>query len=192
MAVRRVQLRRGTTNDHTAGAGFTGAVGEITVDTTTKSVRVHDGATAGGLDLMRADMSNNLAVVGNINFTNDNHTIGGDINGNTLTIGQAGTAVSIPGTLTVTNYITENDLLIQDKVIVLADGTEGAANSTDSIGLLFTRTLAGGGGAQNPALLFWDEANDRFSLATASVTENDADWSADGDYGTSCQTSNGL
>lgn len=177
MAVRRVQLRRGTTAQNNA---FRGVEGEITVDTETKSIRVHDGNNNAGFDLMRADMSNNLAVVGNINFTDDDHTIGGAIDGNTLTLGQVNTAISIPGTLTVANYVTENDLLIQDKVIVIADGTEGAANSTDSIGLLFTRTTdgPGPGAAQNPALFYWDEATDRFRIETNNVTEEDADWSA--------------
>lgn len=41
----QVQLRRGTTAENNA---FTGAVGEVTVDTTTNSLRVHDGSTAGG------------------------------------------------------------------------------------------------------------------------------------------------
>ncbi|WP_375414616.1 hypothetical protein [uncultured Bradyrhizobium sp.] len=41
----QVKRRRGTTSQHTA---FTGADGEITIDTTTHSVVVHDGATAGG------------------------------------------------------------------------------------------------------------------------------------------------
>ena len=59
MAVRQVQLRRGTTANHTNGDGFKGAVGELTVDTTTNSVRVHDSVEAGGFDLMRADLSNN-------------------------------------------------------------------------------------------------------------------------------------
>ena len=43
-----LQLRRGTTAEHSS---FTGAVGEITVDTTKDSVVVHDGATAGGIPL---------------------------------------------------------------------------------------------------------------------------------------------
>ena len=43
-----LQLRRGTTSEHST---FTGAVGEITVDTTKDSVVVHDGATAGGVPL---------------------------------------------------------------------------------------------------------------------------------------------
>ena len=173
MAVRRVQLRRGTTAENTA---FTGAVGEITIDTDNKSIRVHDNDQAGGFDLMRADMSNNSAIATDINFTNANRKIGEAMDGKTLTLGQASTAISIPGTLTVANYVTENDLLIQDKVIVIADGTEGAANSTDSIGLIFTRTLAGGGGAQNPALFYWDEATDRFRIETNNVTEANANW----------------
>ena len=187
MAVRRVQLRRGSTNDHTQGDGFTGAVGEITVDTTTKSIRVHDGAQSGGFDLMRADMSNNLAVTGNINFTDDAHVIGGDINTNAndggdathiLDLGGANTTIRVRGTLSVANQTTENDLLIQDKVIVIADGTEGLANSTDSIGILFTRTTdgAGPGAAQNPALFYWDESTDRFRIETNNVTEANADW----------------
>lgn len=42
----QVQLRRGTTSDHSA---FTGALGEVTYDTTVKSLRVHDGSTVSGL-----------------------------------------------------------------------------------------------------------------------------------------------
>ena len=45
---KQVKLRRGTTAQH---ASFTGAAGEITVDTTKKTVVVHDGATAGGFPL---------------------------------------------------------------------------------------------------------------------------------------------
>lgn len=52
MAGTQVQLRRGTTAEH---ATFTGAVGEVTVDTTKKVAVVHDGSTAGGFPLARAD-----------------------------------------------------------------------------------------------------------------------------------------
>lgn len=55
MANKRVQFRRGTTADHSS---FTGASGEITVDTTNNSIRVHDNSTAGGIESARADMSN--------------------------------------------------------------------------------------------------------------------------------------
>lgn len=41
----QLQLRRGTTTEHNT---FTGAVGEVTVDTDKKTVVVHDGTTVGG------------------------------------------------------------------------------------------------------------------------------------------------
>ncbi len=52
---KRVQRRRGTTAEHST---FTGAVGEVTVDTTKDIVVVHDGATAGGIPSAREDLSN--------------------------------------------------------------------------------------------------------------------------------------
>ena len=41
----QVQFRRGTTTQNNA---FTGAIGEITYDTEVKTLRLHDGSTAGG------------------------------------------------------------------------------------------------------------------------------------------------
>lgn len=45
-----LQLRRGTTSQHST---FTGANGEVTVDTTKKTAVVHDGVTAGGTPLAK-------------------------------------------------------------------------------------------------------------------------------------------
>jgi hypothetical protein len=42
---KKLQLRGGSTSDH---GSFTGAVREVTVDTDLKTLRVHDGSTAGG------------------------------------------------------------------------------------------------------------------------------------------------
>lgn len=47
---RQIQFRRGTATEH---ENFIGAMGEITVDTTNKTLRVHDGVTAGGTMLAR-------------------------------------------------------------------------------------------------------------------------------------------
>ena len=52
---KRVQRRRGTTTEHNS---FTGAEGEITVDTTIDTLVVHDGSTPGGHPLGKADGSN--------------------------------------------------------------------------------------------------------------------------------------
>ena len=49
---KQVRFRRGTTAQH---ASFTGAEAEITVDTTKNVVVTHDGATAGGIPLLRED-----------------------------------------------------------------------------------------------------------------------------------------
>lgn len=51
----RVRLRRGTSEQH---ASFTGAGAEITVDTTNNSIRVHDGTTAGGHELLKTTLAN--------------------------------------------------------------------------------------------------------------------------------------
>ena len=45
---KQIQVRRGTTN---ANDLFVGAEGEITMDTTTKGVRIHDGTTVGGFKI---------------------------------------------------------------------------------------------------------------------------------------------
>lgn len=55
---RQIQFRRGTADEH---KNFTGAEGEITVDLTNKTLRVHDGVTAGGTMLAKkSDTSNFL------------------------------------------------------------------------------------------------------------------------------------
>ena len=51
----RIKLRRGTETEHQS---FTGAEGEITVNTTNYSVRVHDGTTQGGKELLFTDLGN--------------------------------------------------------------------------------------------------------------------------------------
>ena len=56
---RQIQIRRGTAAENDA---FTGAIGEVTMDTTNKTLRVHDGTTTGGTVLAKQteipDLSN--------------------------------------------------------------------------------------------------------------------------------------
>lgn len=47
----QLQLRRGTTAENDV---FTGAVGELTMDTDTNGIRIHDGTTVGGFDVPTA------------------------------------------------------------------------------------------------------------------------------------------
>ena len=64
-----VQFRRGTTAQNNS---FTGAVGELSINTTNNSIRVHDGSTAGGTELMLASAGN---ISGNIPIGNVSGTI---------------------------------------------------------------------------------------------------------------------
>ena len=56
----QLQLRGGTTTEHNS---FTGALREVTVDTTKKTLVVHDGASAGGTALMKESGSNAAASI---------------------------------------------------------------------------------------------------------------------------------
>lgn len=58
----QLQLRRGNTTQH---ASFTGAIGEVTFDTSNNTIRAHDGNTAGGFELAtKADLAN--VSIGNV------------------------------------------------------------------------------------------------------------------------------
>jgi hypothetical protein len=57
MAAFALQLRRGTTAQHTT---FTGLEGEITIDTTKDTIVVHDGSTVGGFPLAKSTDTSGL------------------------------------------------------------------------------------------------------------------------------------
>jgi hypothetical protein len=115
----QLQVRRGTAAQHTT---FTGAAGELTLDTTNQSLHIHDGSSAGGHETARANLSNvisgsNLAL-GAGGFTgatlglSGNATVGGTlgVTGNTTIGGTLGVTgnTTISGSLTVTGNITLN------------------------------------------------------------------------------------
>ena len=62
---KQLQLRKGTATEHNT---FTGANGEVTVDTTNKTLRVHDGVTAGGTPLLNASVDSTTTVKGVTRF----------------------------------------------------------------------------------------------------------------------------
>ena len=57
----QVQFRRGTTGET---SNFTGAVGEVTVNTSLNTCVIHDGSTPGGFSLLRSDGSNASLLAG--------------------------------------------------------------------------------------------------------------------------------
>jgi len=124
----QLQLRRGTDAENNA---FTGAEGEVTVDTTNKTLRVHDGVTQGGFavahesDTAKNDMSNLTNVGENIanwssNVTNCITEIPQDINltfsAGTLTL-KAGSKLFIPNGVGVFDTYT----LTTDKTLTSAN-----------------------------------------------------------------------
>jgi len=92
----QVQFRRGTT---TQNNNFTGAAGELSVDTTLNVIRVHDGTTAGGHTLLSGSST---ATLSNKTFNLSSNTLAG-------TIAQFNTALSdgdfatLAGVETLTN-----------------------------------------------------------------------------------------
>ena len=59
---KQLQLRKGTATEHNT---FTGADGEVTVDTTNKTLRVHDGSTVGGIRLATLSSVQEAVVLNN-------------------------------------------------------------------------------------------------------------------------------
>ena len=96
-----VQFRRGTTLEHNT---FTGAVGELSVDTDKNTVVVHDGTTAGGYPLLvggEAASFGNLTVTGNLT-----------VQGTTVTVDSATTQTVDLGDNDKIRLGTGNDLEI--------------------------------------------------------------------------------
>ena len=68
----QIQHRRGSTAQH---ATFTGAIGEITVDTTKKVAVIHDGSTPGGVPLARDDQKNDGSLGYAQEIKTDNYAV---------------------------------------------------------------------------------------------------------------------
>jgi hypothetical protein len=104
----QIQFRRGTKSQHNS---FTGATAEVTVNTTDKSLHVHDGTTQGGFELARANLSNHSGV-GVLTATTFSGNVTGNINSsgistlNTVVVGGATTALVVNGNARVTGILT--------------------------------------------------------------------------------------
>ena len=139
----QLQLRRGTATQHTT---FTGASGEITENTTNHSVHLHDGSTAGGFELARADFTNfitgsDLEGVGHLSATDVDFTTlttssDIDIGGNLSVTGTSSLtgAVTIYGNLTVLGQYETIDSTVTkivDPVLQLGGAAGGGTLSSN-------------------------------------------------------------
>jgi hypothetical protein len=144
----QLQIRRGTNSQV---AAFTGAEGEIVVNTTNDSVHVNDGSTAGGFEMARADLNNvsdtslNAALTGN---TVSALTI------TTLTLG----ATAITATGTELNYVDGVTSAIQTQI----DTKAPLASPT------FTGTVTADALTVDTNTLVVDATNNRVGIGTSS------------------------
>ena len=125
----QVKLRRGTTAQH---AGFTGAEGEVTVDTDKDTVIVHDGSTAGGHELAKtADAYTHPNHTGDVTSTGDGATVIAD---NAVTANKIADNAVTPAKLDDTQLYTVNGLI--------SDGTNIIINNTavTGAGVRFDKT----------------------------------------------------
>lgn len=122
----QVQWRGGNTSENNS---FTGAEREITVNEDTHSLRVHDGSTAGGYELARADLSNATGIT--------SITASGDItaDGFVKSGGTSSQFLKADGSVDSNTYLTvETDTLdsVTDRGNVTTNGISvGVVTATD-------------------------------------------------------------
>lgn len=162
----QLQLRGGTTTEHST---FTGALREVTVDTTKKTLVVHDATNAGGTPLAKENLSN----VPNGTITSamiaDGTIVDADIN-STAAIAKtkiSGTAITAADTGTVTSA------MIADGTIVNADINATAA--IDKTKISGTAITAADSGTVTNAMLAGSIDDSKLStISTAGKVSNSA------------------
>jgi hypothetical protein len=106
----QVQYRRGSGSQNDS---FTGALGEITVDTTAKTIRVHDGATAGG---------SNVATVSYVTAQI------AALSANSITDGTSNVKVYTSGNVATTVAGTANVLVVSSSAVAVTGNLSATSN----------------------------------------------------------------
>jgi hypothetical protein len=145
----QVQYRRGT---NAQNAAFTGALAEITVDTTNGTLRVHDAITVGGSNIATvayvtaqiSALSSNSISSGTSNvrvFANGNVTTSAAGTANVLVIQSTGALIT--GDLSVTGNATLSGNILGDRIV---NGTTSieiqTANGNSNISVAGTSNVA--------------------------------------------------
>ena len=113
---------------------FTGAEGEIAVNTSTDTLHVHDGSTAGGHALAKADGSNIATYAGSFTTISASGTITGDVTGDltgsVLTAAQTNiTSLGTLSALTVSGAVTATGLTVNGVSKLKAGSTSTPADT---------------------------------------------------------------
>lgn len=155
MATTAVQFRRGT---ETQNNNFTGAEGEVVVDLTWRTVRVHDGEQKGGFALAREDMTN-VSTSALASGHNDSLPTGGNLLYANLS--------NLPDKFNAPGIV--KDVLIRNVGMAINDGTN--INTNDLANRL-------DGDEYGKALSYRDMSNvDTANLATAGAGHKGKDLS---------------
>ncbi len=132
-----LKLRRGTTTQHSS---FTGAEGEVTVDTDKDTLVVHDGSTAGGHPVAAQDMDNVPAGA----------ILGTQLENSGVTAGQYGSSSAIPivtvdaqGLVTAASTTAIDSTTIANGTSSVAVANNGDITSTRSGNTRFTVNNSG-------------------------------------------------
>lgn len=129
-----LQLRRGTTVQHSS---FTGAVGEVTVDTTKDTVVVHDGTTAGGKPLAtEAYVTSQIQTKDNSDEITEGSTNLYFTNTRARDAFSAGTGITISSGAIATTITQYTDALARGAVSVTDSGGDGSLSYNSSTGVI--------------------------------------------------------
>jgi len=142
----QVQFRRGTTSQNNA---FTGAQGELTIDTDVYTIRIHDGTTAGGKQVP--------TLTATQTFTNKTMSTSSVWNGNAIGLGYGGTGAALSGVAGAIVYSTGSAMALSlagtSGQVLTSGGTSGptwvsaSALSTGTATTATTATNIAGGSA---------------------------------------------
>ena len=144
----QVQYRRGTGAENDS---FTGAVGEITVDTTAQTLRIHDGSTAGGSNIATTQYV--IDSIGNISGSAIENgssnvailSVGGDVTsyvGGALVATTTTSGVSIVGNVDASANVNGGNIVATNDVTTSTVSATGAIN-TDTV-VIATGNVTGG------------------------------------------------
>jgi len=123
---KRIQFRRGTTVEHTS---FVGAPGELTIDTTKKTVVVHDGVTPGGFPASRLESVDGTATFnGQVRITNTAAST-------STTTGSLiiGGGVGVAGRVTASNFVETSTITVKENVNPIVDALNSIMQLTGVI-----------------------------------------------------------
>jgi hypothetical protein len=170
----QVQFRRGTATQNNS---FTGAAGELSVNLSNYSLRLHDGVTAGGYEIARQDFSNAIfgaTVLPSLNTTYNLGSSGfkflnvfsqeftGDLTGNADTA----TTLQTPRTINGVSFDGSADITIEasiDKTLFISTGLEDSGGGTQfDGGTDITLRLKNVTNFTDTNLLKWDSTNGQF------------------------------